>query len=310
MNILIIGGAGFIGVELIKHLQNLTSHNLIALDNNLNRVVNLVLSSANKFCVDATNPLELDKVIVDKKIDGIVHLAANSDIKSGSLSSDMDFQNTLVTSLALAEIVKKNQFKFLLFASTSAVYGNLTKSVSLYDSSIKNPISHYGWAKLGSEYALSLAAKTSETPFILARFPNVVGSKPTHGVLFDFKEKLLKDNQKFEVLGDGKQTKPYLHVEDLCRILIRAIDRSVSASYCELNITPGDSIQLTEIVKIVLEITGFDPLITYGSTPFGWIGDVPSYAYADSLPQEYEDLELRNSANAVRDAFEASWNDK
>jgi UDP-glucose 4-epimerase len=310
MNILITGGAGFIGVELINQLQNLTSHNLVALDNDLNRVTNLALSKANKFCVDATSTSELNKIIVDRKIDGIVHLAANSDIKSGSLSSDMDFQNTLVTSLALAEIVKKNHFKFLLFASTSAVYGNLTKSVSLHDNALKNPISHYGWAKLGSEYALSLAAKTTETPFILTRFPNVVGPKPTHGVLFDFKEKLLKDNRKFEVLGNGKQTKPYLHVEDLCRILIRAIERSVSASYCELNITPGDSIQLTEIVKIVLEITGLNPLITYGSTPFGWIGDVPSYAYADPLPEEYQDLELRNSANAVRDAFEVYWNDK
>lgn len=310
MNILIIGGAGFIGVELIKQLQKLTSYNLVALDNDLNRVTNLALSNANKICVDATDTSKLNKIIVDRKIDGIVHLAANSDIKSGSLSSDLDFQNTLVTSLALAEIVKKNHFKFLLFASTSAVYGNVVKSVSLHDNALKNPISHYGWAKLGSEYALSHAARITETPFILTRFPNVVGPKPTHGVLFDFKEKLLKDNRRLEVLGNGKQTKPYLHVEDLCRVLIRAIERSVNASYCELNITPGDSIQLTEIVRIVLEITELNPLVTYGSTPFGWIGDVPSYAYADSLPREYQDLELRNSANAVRDAFEASWNDK
>lgn len=310
MNILITGGAGFIGVELIKQLQNLTSYNLIAVDNDPIRVKDLNLSNANKYCVDVTNTLELNKIIVEKKIDGIVHLAANSDIKSGALSSDLDFQNTLVTSLAVAEIVKKNHFKFILFASSSAVYGNLRESVSLHDNTVKNPISNYGWAKLGSEYALRLAAMTSETPFILTRFPNVVGPKPTHGVLFDFKEKLLKDNRKFEVLGNGEQTKPYLHVEDLCRILIRAIERSVDASYCELNITPGDSIQLTEIVKIVLEITGLNPLITYGSTPFGWIGDVPSYAYADTLPEEYQDLELRNSANAVRDAFEASWDDK
>ena len=310
MNILITGGAGFVGAELIKQLKNLTSHNLIALDNDATRITNLDLSNVNKYCVDAANTFELNKIIVDMKIDGIVHLAANSDIKSGSLSSDMDFQNTLVTSLALAEIVKRNQFKFLHFASTSAVYGDIKKSVSLHDSSLKNPISYYGWAKLGSEYALRHAAITSDTPFILTRFPNVVGPNPTHGVLYDFKLKLLKDFRNFEVLGDGKQTKPYIHVEDLCSILIRAIERSSDEKYSELNISPGDSIKLTEIVRIVLEITGLNPAINYGSTPYGWIGDVPSYDYTDSLPGHYQDIAVRNSENAVHDAFEVFWNDK
>ena len=310
MNILITGGAGFVGAELIKQLQSLTSYNLIALDNDSIRIANLDLTNANKYCIDAANTFELNKIIVDRKIDGIVHLAANSDIKSGSLSSDMDFQNTLVTSLALAEIVRRNQFKFLLFASTSAVYGDFKKSVSLHDNTLKNPISYYGWAKLGGEYALRHATITSDTPFILTRFPNVVGPNPTHGVLYDFKEKLLKDTRSFEVLGDGKQTKPYIHVEDLCSILIRAIEGSSDQKYSELNITPGDSIQLTEIVKIVLEITGLNPVVHYGSTSYGWIGDVPNYDYIDSLPEQYQDIALRNSETAVYDAFEVFWNDK
>jgi UDP-glucose 4-epimerase len=310
MNILVTGGAGFVGSELIKQLQDYGTYNLIALDNDQIRISNLDLSDDQKYCVDVGHTEALNKIIVDRKIDGIIHLAANSDIKAGSLSSDMDFRNTLVTSLALAEIVRRSQFKFLLFASTSAVYGSTRESVSMLNDDIKSPISFYGWSKLAGEYALSQAALTSDTPFILSRFPNVVGPYPTHGVLHDFKWKLLNDNQNFEVLGDGKQTKPYLHVEDLCRVLIRAIERSSLESYTELNVTPGDSIQLTEIVKIVLEITGFRPVVSYGTTPHGWIGDVPNYNYVDRLPSQYQDIKLRNSEDAIRDAFKVSWNDR
>ena len=138
-------------------------------------------------------------IIENEKIKGLIHCAANSDIKAGSLSSEFDFENTLMTSLALSEIVRLKKFEFVLFASTSAVYGNEESTISLYSPRYKVPISYYGWAKLASEYALKLATRESQTPFILARFPNIVGPKPTHGVLHDFKAKLKSNSQVLDI---------------------------------------------------------------------------------------------------------------
>jgi UDP-glucose 4-epimerase len=307
--ILIIGGAGFIGAELVRQLSKQHKFHLIVIDNDSKRLLELDLPKSQKYCVSACNTIEVFRIIEKERIKGIIHFAANSDIKAGSLSSEFDFNNTLITSLVLSEIVKLRKFEFVLFASTSAVYGNEESAISLQSPRFKVPISSYGWAKLASESALKLATQESQTPFILARFPNVVGPRPTHGVLYDFKAKLKSNSKVLEILGNGEQTKPYLHVDDLLKVLIRAIARSRVQVFTELNIGPGDDLRLKELVEIVLEISGLTPEQKYGLTPHGWVGDVPSYSYGDSLPPEYSDLVLRGSAWAVRDAFFGFWND-
>lgn len=310
MNILVIGGAGFIGRELVDQLLMFTDHNLIVLDTDSNRLNELNLPVQNKYCFDATQTYLLLNLIEIEAIEGIVHLAANSDIKSGSMSSKLDFDNTLKTSLALAEIVKYNRFKFVLFSSTSAIYGVSEKPISIDDKLPKQPISYYGWAKLASEFALKHATQTSGTTFILTRFPNVVGPNPTHGVLYDFKFKLRQNQNEFNVLGNGEQVKPYLHVEDLCKVLIRSIQASADNQDIELNITPGGEIKLKEIVEIVLEISNLHPKVNYGETSHGWVGDVPSYSYSDGLPDHYADIKLRNSKEAIYASFEKFWHDQ
>jgi UDP-glucose 4-epimerase len=307
--ILIIGGAGFVGFELIKQLSLYASCRLIVVDNDKNRLSELNLPISQKYCFDGSETARLATVMSDENVDGVIHLAANSDIRSGSISSDLDFRNTLTPTLSLSEIVKSKTLNFVMFSSTSAVYGNTEKPISLNSNDYKIPISNYGWAKLASEYALRLATKESSTPFILTRFPNVVGPNPTHGVLYDFKKKLKSKNKVFEILGNGEQTKPYLHVEDLCKVLIRAISISLSKPETELNIGPGDSINLKDIVRIVLEITGLNYEPKFGTSSFGWVGDVPNYMYSDNLPKEYSDIVMRKSAVAIHDAFSGSWVD-
>jgi UDP-glucose 4-epimerase len=307
--ILIIGGAGFIGAEIIRQLLRDFSPKVLVLDIDEDRLRQLDLPDAQKYLLDASDTAKVASVITKEKVHGIIHLAANSDIKAGSITSDLDFRNTFVTALSISEIVRLRTFDFVLFASTSAVYGDVNTPISLDSGDVRIPISNYGWAKLGGEYSLKLATNKSSTPFILTRFPNVVGPNPTHGVLYDFRKKLKSNNQKLEILGNGEQTKPYLHVEDLCKVLLRSISMGSSQRYTELNIGPGDTISLKEIVNVVLEITGLKPELRFGTTPYGWIGDVPSYTYSDDLPGDYSDLHLRNSKEAIYDAFSGSWID-
>jgi UDP-glucose 4-epimerase len=307
--VLIIGGAGFVGVELIRQLLVNFTTKILVVDNNENKLNSLNLPDSQKYFLNAADTAKLASIINKEKVAGIIHLAANSDIRTGSISCDLDFKNTLIPTLSLSEIVNAKKFEFVLFASTSAVYGDVEKPISLKNNDLKIPISNYGWAKLAGEYALKLATLKSSTPFILARFPNVVGPKPTHGVLLDFKEKLKSNDQIFEILGNGEQTKPYLHVEDLCKVLIRTISIGSSKPETELNIGPSDTLSLKEIVNIVLAITELNPKLKFGITPFGWIGDVPNYKYSDKLPQEYSDIFIRNSHTAIYDAFKGSWDD-
>jgi UDP-glucose 4-epimerase len=308
-NILVIGGAGFVGVEIIRQLLREFSCRIIVVDFDEKRLNELKVPHTQKYCFNASDTKQLAHVIIKENIDGVIHLAANSDIKSGSLSSDLDFYNTLLPTLALSEIVKLRTFEFVLFASTSAVYGNVDKSISLRSKEYKIPASNYGWAKLAGEDSLNLSTRESSTPFILARFPNVVGPDPTHGVLYDFRNKLKSGSGLFEILGNGEQTKPYLHVEDLCKVLLRSISLSSRQLHTELNIHPGDTISIKEIVKIVLSIADLRPEVKFGTTPFGWAGDVPAYDYSDTLPDEYTNIFLRNSATAIHDAFSGSWID-
>lgn len=306
--ILIVGGAGFIGYEFVKLLTSGESFEVHVVDCDASRLSQLDLPVPSKHFVDASDAKGMSKLISDNSFDGLVHLAANSDIKSGSVSSELDFQNTLITSLVLSEIVKVRHFKFLLFASTSAIYGEKNEPISLQEKTSNFPISKYGWAKLASEYALSASAAISNTPFALVRFPNVVGPNPTHGLLFDLKAKLLRNSKALEILGNGQQRKPFLHVADLCEVLVRSLQVTSEGSNLELNVGPGDTISVSEIVEMVVEITTLNPAIHYGSEPFGWPGDVPSYEYADKLPNQFADLQIRNSAKAVRDSFESYWN--
>lgn len=275
---LVIGGAGFIGSALSKRLLEV-NENVIVVDNNLsgrveierNTHANTTYEILESEVQRADLPSILRSLISDKQV-VIWHLAANSDIQAGSINPTLDLQNTLGSTLGVLNLMSQLNVISIYFASTSAVYGNLVESKFSDESDVCNPISFYGAMKLASEHLLSISAERKSVPLTIFRFANIVGTPSTHGVIHDFIEKLSYNASKLDVLGDGGQSKTYLHIQQLVDMMFCAHKKGLQGVY---NLGPGDSgIEVRRIVEILSEHYNHRFSTSYQSSAQGWPGDV------------------------------------
>ena len=211
--------------------------------------------------------------------DIVWHLAANSDIPSGTADASVDFKRTLQTTYAILEAAKSASVKKVAFASTAAVYGERGDLLA-EDSGPLLPISNYGATKLASEALLSAAAESFLERIWIFRFPNVVGPRPTHGAILDFVRRLADRPASLRVLGDGSQTKPYLHVSDLIAAM-RFIVAHATDKRNVYNIGPegaGTSVAFIAEQTVARSLPGTPLAYTGGDR--GWVGDVPRFRYS------------------------------
>lgn len=281
MNILVTGGAGFIGSHLSDALL-LEGHNVIAYDNLLRgKVSNLVKALTNpnfKFIKgDLLDKDTLFKIFKTNSIDTVFHMAANSDIASSHTNPDVDFENTLKTTYNILLAMKEFNVKNIVFASTSAIYGDTGVKVS-EDFGPLFPISHYGASKLASEGYISSFCENYGLKAWITRFPNVVGERATHGAIYDFINKLKSNPKELEVLGDGSQIKPYLYVKDLVEAIL-LIWKQTDEQVNYFNIGVESRTTVKEMAEMVIQEMELDATIRYTGGNKGWIGDVPEFSY-------------------------------
>ena len=281
MNILVTGGAGFIGGHLCDYLLA-EGNNVVALDNLLRgRMENIEEAMKNKnFKFVKCDICELEnfyKAFEENHFDVIFHMAANSDIASSHDNPNVDFDNTLTTTYNVLLAMKKYNVKNIVFASTSAIYGDAGVSVD-EDFGPLFPISHYGASKLASEAFLSSFCENYGFKCWITRFPNVVGERATHGAIFDFINKLRKNHNELEVLGDGTQIKPYLYVKDLVEgILFVWKNTNEQVNFFNLGVESRTTVK--EMAEMVIEEMKLDAKIKYTGGDRGWVGDVPQFSY-------------------------------
>ncbi len=284
---LITGAAGFIGSHLIDQLLA-RGATVLGIDNmKLGRRANLVQAIANprfKFVeMDANDVKGFSRLVAaesgDKPFDVAWHLAANSDIRAGVSDPDVDLNCTFLTTYNLLKVMREHGIPQLAFASTSAIYG--MHSERLHEGiGPLFPISNYGAMKLASEAAISAALEGYLKRVWIFRFPNVVGSRSTHGVIYDFAQKLKKTPHELEVLGDGSQEKPYLHVAPLVDAMLFIADRATERLNC-FNIGNADSISTVRyIAEAVVKRQSPTAKIRYTGGNRGWVGDVPKFSYS------------------------------
>jgi UDP-glucose 4-epimerase len=207
------------------------------------------------------------------------HLAANSDISAGVEDAALDFRKTLQTTFAVIEAARSTGVKKIAFASTSAVYGERDQ-VLTEESGPLLPISNYGATKLASEALLSAAAETILENVWIFRFPNVVGPRATHGAIYDFIGRLAQKPDRLMVLGDGSQTKPYLHVAELIEAM-KHIVRHTDARRNVFNIgVEGTGTNVAFIAERVIARVRPGTPIAYTGGSRGWVGDVPRFCYS------------------------------
>jgi UDP-glucose 4-epimerase len=275
----ICGGAGFIGSHLVRAIfREEPSANVVVYDNfSSGSLHHLEAVKENKrLKIIRADIKDLKKLCRDiSEADIIYHLASNPDIAKGIRQPDIDFwEGTYLTNNVL-EAMRKNRIKKLLYASGSGVYGELGTIRAKEDESGFRPISTYGASKLACEALISAYSYLFGMRACTFRFANVVGPHQTHGVGLDFIRKLMKNPRRLLILGDGKQTKPYIYVEDAVRAM-QLLQKQAPRGFSSYNVATQDYLTVKQIADIVVETMELKGVkYEYSGTDRGWKGDVP-----------------------------------
>ena len=282
MKTLVAGGAGFIGSHLTDALLA-EGHSVACVDNFfLGTRTNIAHLDENPlftfFENDLCNIEGLKHIFEIEKPDYVFHLAANSDIQASAANPMIEYKNTYTTTFNLLECMRVFGVKKLFFSSTSAVYGEKDGADVAEDNCLLEPVSYYGGAKLGSEAMISAYTFMNDLHTLVFRFPNVIGTRLTHGVIFDFIAKLKENPGCLKILGDGAQSKPYMHVSDLIKGILHFVD--VPQGVTTYNIGVDTQTNVTKIADIICARMGLkDVLYEYTGGRGGWKGDVPVFSY-------------------------------
>jgi UDP-glucose 4-epimerase len=305
--ILVTGGAGFIGSHLCDRLLE-RSASVWCVDNlHLGQRRNIAhLAGNNRFHfieLDVLDRPALGALFSDARFDAVFHLAANSDIAAGSADPELDLRLNHLTTTTVLETMRAHGVQRLFFASTSAIFGEASQILH-EDFGPLQPISFYGASKLAAEAYVSAYSHLFGVAAVVLRFPNVVGERATHGVIYDFFRKLERNPLELEVLGDGSQTKPYLYVADLIDAILLAFDKS-SAPLSVYHAAGVGSTSVREIAEIVVSAVGRPGTrIRYTGGDRGWPGDVPKFDYDISRLEALGWQPHRHSTDAVRFSVE------
>lgn len=297
---IVVGGVGFIGQELIKELQ-VEGNKIIVVDIDLWDLATKVeeFREVTYFETPSLNWSEVLLEILPKSGSYTIwHLAANSDISKGSADFTVDYELTLGSTIQVINTAMHLDVDAIHFTSSSAVYGEGTLHEDFTEDSICAPISNYGVCKLASEQMLQNFVSNTSTPLFIYRLANIIGPKMTHGVIFDFKNKLEINKETLRVLGNGKQTKSYLHVSNLVKFMLEV--KSNARESFVLNIGSGDSgFSVKEIANLVCGKYSPEARIEFENTDRGWKGDAPISLMNTNRLQELFQMRMPTSQEAV-----------
>lgn len=316
---MIVGGAGFIGSAFANSLLESKRQNtqIVIFDNfssgTLDHVKNLISNGVEIINGDLGNPDEIEDALTSATT--VFHFAANPDIAKAVVQPDIDFWSGTFLTNNLIEAARKKAVAEVLYISGSGVYGENPKESFTEDYGPCFPISTYGASKLACEALLSAYSHMFEMKSRAFRFANVVGPRQTHGVGYDFLRKLELNPNVLEILGDGTQTKSYVHVQDI----ISAINvvwndmRTGEDAFDVFNVSNDDSISVTEIAKMACETLSLEAGATefkYTGSDRGWKGDVPKVRLDSSKIRKLGWIPKLNSRESVKNSILSMYQEK
>lgn len=288
-NVFCIGGSGFVGSHLVERLLAREDVAKVVVYDNLSSGADRLPAAAHanpKLEFIVANARDYDALrcaMQSFAVDTVFHLAANPDISKAVTEPTIDFEQGTVLTKNVLEACRVNGVKRLIYFSGSGVYGE-TADTLVEDYGPCEPISTYGASKLASEAMISAYCHMFGLVARTFRFANVVGPRQTHGVGYDFLRKLKADSTRLRILGDGSQSKAYIHVEDVLNAVLLVVDRCIDDSveapdkYGVYNVSTGDVLTVTQIAEMACLVNGYEPRFTrfdYTGGDRGWKGDVP-----------------------------------
>ncbi|MFA4820524.1 MAG: NAD-dependent epimerase/dehydratase family protein [Candidatus Aenigmatarchaeota archaeon] len=282
MNVVVTGGAGCIGSELVKEL--LKNHKVTVLDNlssGKNEHIQEFTTNSDFHFVegDLLNREVLEEATKGK--DMVFHLAANPDIKFiPGERTDKDLQQNTIATYNVLDAMQKNNVKKIAFSSSSVVYGKASKMPTPEDYGPLKPTSLYGASKVACEGLISAYCHMFDMQAWIFRFANIVGDKSRkkgRTVISDFIFKLKENPKELEILGDGNQSKSYMLVDDCVAGMLFAIEHA-SDKVNIFNLSTTDSITVDKIAEIVIkEMQLKNVKLKYTGSAGGWPGDITNF---------------------------------
>jgi len=251
--------------------------------------------------------------------EAVVHLAANTDIPGGYDDPRLDLEGCIHGTWNVAEAMRRHGVRRLVYASSGVVYGTPLRVPTGEAYGPLLPESHYAAAKLAGESILSGFAHLYGWRVLAFRFGNTIGPRSNHGVVHDFVVKLLRDGKRLEILGDGRQAKPYIHVEDLIEGVLHAERVAPDRPFAVFNVATSGTLSVRQVAELVidelqLEAGGVEMHFSGAARGGGgWVGDTPLVDLdADALramgwePQQDAHEAVRRAARGIRDRLLAS----
>ena len=276
MDVVVTGGAGFIGSHLVDTLvargDRVTVIDNLSTGSEANLAAHLASGSITLVRADL---LESGWEGHLKGADMVFHLAADPDVRQSAISPERQVQQNIVATTRVLEAVRLHGVRNLAFTSTSTVYGEASVIPTPEDYTPMEPISVYGATKLACEALISAYSHSFGIRSWSFRFANIIGPRSGHGVIPDFVRKLRESPGELEILGDGSQTKSYLEVGECIRAMLFTVEHAREPVNV-YNIGSEDWIDVTTIADIVTEAMGLSRVeYRYTGGMRGWVGDVP-----------------------------------
>ncbi|MBM3192416.1 MAG: NAD-dependent epimerase/dehydratase family protein [Chlamydiae bacterium] len=277
----LVGGAGFIGSHFTDYLLNQPDTERLTVFDNLSSgrewhfEPHLKDERFNFVRGDIKDGALLTESMLEHDV--VFHFASNPDISKAMTDPSIDFWEGTYLTNQVVEAMRSSTPKHIIYTSGSGVYGDLGEENATENRGPNIPVSTYGASKLAGETLISSYCHMFGLTGLVLRFGNVVGPRQTHGVGFDFVRKLLSHPSKLTVLGDGSQSKSYIHVTDVIQAVQIANEKRCRL-FDAFNVATGDYITVKEIAALAIESVNLDPnkvFVQFGKENRGWKGDVP-----------------------------------
>ena len=275
----ITGGAGFIGSYIAEKLvENGTDTKVID-----NLVTGKKENLSKCFDQDNFSFLEYDLGNLDGiedhlgDADILFHFAADPEVRTGYSKPEDSFEQNIVNTFNLLQKIKQSKIKKIVFASSSSVYGDAKIIPTNEEYGPLSPISHYGASKLACEAMVSSFCHNYNIEGVILRPANVIGLRGRHGLIWDLVHKLKINQDELELLGDGKQTRSFIHISDAIDGIFFSLN-NLQDKVEVFNLGSEDSVEIMDVAKIVCKNMGLNEIkinLTGGvDDGRGWKGDI------------------------------------
>jgi UDP-glucose 4-epimerase len=276
MRMFVTGAAGFIGSNLVDRLLA-AGHDVIGFDNlstGCRRFLDSAMASPRFQFVEG-DVLDLVKLTsAARGTELVFHLAANADVRFGTEHPSRDLTQNTIATFNVLEAMRSNGMRRIVFSSTGSVYGEAAQIPTPEDARFPIQTSLYGASKLAGEGLVAAYCEGFAFQGYIFRFVSIMGERYTHGHVFDFYKSLLANPNELYILGNGKQRKSYLYVQDCIDAMLLALERA-SHKINIFNVGCDEYCEVNESVNWINQQLGLSPELKYRGGDRGWVGDNP-----------------------------------